>query len=268
MFWGKNELKNCSFLELQEGDRHKECIGVVSTIVFRTSRFIVYIDNRKRIAYARSADYGQDPADFGIVINKVDELENLASKALLGDSMSCKAQVAQGLVRVLDEGNGDSALNYLNKLYDGIHQDARHALKARYMLASLVSTLILILIVVLLWINRTFIINQVNVNAFQILLAACCGGIGAFISTFVRSLNFDADVKLSPVIYYLDGFLRIFFGVIAGAVLSLAIKANVILGFITEQDIISLALICFFSMIAGASERLIPSIIKKIEQEV
>jgi len=48
----------------------------------------------------------------------------------------------------------------------------------------------------------------------------------------------------------------------------LGIKSNILLGLINDIDEKTLLIVCFFSTIAGASEKFIPSIIKKVEEKV
>src|SRR4051794_29427349 len=66
-------------------------------------------------------------------------------------------------------------------------------------------------------------------------------------------------------IHRLDGFLRVFYGLIAGILVSLAIKGNVLAGFADSQQP---WILYFFAMVAGASEILIPNLINQAERQI
>jgi hypothetical protein len=83
----------------------------------------------------------------------------------------------------------------------------------------------------------------------------------------VRARNYIAELSSSRRIHKIDGALRIIYGLMAGMIISLGIKSNIILGFVNSIDnhIFKLS---FFGAIAGASEILLPNIIKQIEDQV
>ena len=93
------------------------------------------------------------------------------------------------------------------------------------------------------------------------------GGIGAFVSTMINAKKYNADITTNKKIHAIDGSLRILYGVIAGVLVAMGIKANIILGFANGINK-SIYLYTFLGAIAGASEVFLPNIIKQVEDKV
>jgi hypothetical protein len=257
------------FEDLVEGDKDPITDTTIKSLVLKGEGFIVYLDDEHGICWSTDEDYSDFADDFGLVSNHVTTLEGITTKLFKGDELkNFNYLLAQGFARVLDDKDSTNANKMLEGVEKTIHENGRQLLKMSYITASFMTTICVGLFITLTWIFRLEVLEIIGQSALEVLLAVFCGGIGAFISSFIRSLNFDGDVRVPRNTYRLDGFLRIFYGLIAGFVMSLAIKSNVVLGLINDLDQKSLAVVCFFSTIAGASESLIPSIIKKVEEKV
>jgi hypothetical protein len=256
-------------IELVEGDEDPMCGGPIKTLVMKGEGFIVYLSTEHGICWSTDEDYEDFSEKFGLISNRVKTLENLGSKFFKGEELkNFNYLLAQGFARVLDDKSNDNADQILNEVEKSLEEQGKQSLKTNYIIASFVSTLIIGFLIILTWIFRNEVTLIIDRSAFEILMASYCGGIGAFISSFIRALNFHSDIRVLKTTYILDGFLRIFYGLVAGFLISLGIKSNILLGLINDIDEKTLLIICFFSTIAGASEKFIPSIIKKVEDKV
>ena len=73
------------------------------------------------------------------------------------------------------------------------------------------------------------------------------------------------DPSAGPRIHYWEGACRAIAGMIGGLLIGLAIKANLILGILNDQSSNGLAALLGMCMVAGISERLVPSFIRHVE---
>lgn len=258
---------NKNLIDLVEGDKDPICGDVIRTLVYKDVHFIVYLTDDSNINWATEG-YTNFAPDFGLITNRVKSLEhvtkNLYSNHRLEDM---NYLLAEALARCLDDHNTILAKDMLDDIETRIATSGNQILKIKYLLSSVKSTVLIIVFLIMCWILREFITPVITESGFTILLASLCGGIGAFLSSFIRSINFKGDVHIEMYVYKIDGALRIFYGVIAAFIIALAIKSNFILGMLNQLNY-SVALLCFCGCAAGASETLVPSIIQKLEGSI
>lgn len=118
----------------------------------------------------------------------------------------------------------------------------------------------------LIWFNKSYLISWINKEVFEIIIGALTGGVGALFFVVQRSNKILMDPAAGRWIHYLESCSRILAGVLGAFLIALAIKENILLGVTTDlspsNSFIILLVLCFC---AGASERLVPGFIKKIE---
>jgi len=257
------------FIDLKVGDPDPTGAGKIDMIVIQGDGFIVYLEEDYGISWATEDHYGNFADDFGEVSNRVLMLEGLTNNLYAGkDLRNINYILAQGLARVLDDRSSANANKILDEFVKSLEEKGRQLLKIEFIVASFVATVVVILVLCLLWMARYGLACMLGNNAFELVIASFCGGIGAFVSSFIRSLNFTGDIRVAKSTYRFDGAMRIFFGIIAGFITALAIQSNVLLGIINDLKGTSFTLVCFLATVAGASESLVPSIVKKVEQKV
>jgi hypothetical protein len=258
-----------AYIDLKVGDLDPTGAGKIDTIVIQGDGFIVYLEEDYGISWSTEEHYTGFAEDFGDVSNRVLILEGITNNLYKGKELrNINYILAQGLARVLDDKNSVTANKVLVEFEKSLEEKGRQLLKIEFIVASFVATVIVIIILCLLWMARYGLAFMLGDNAFQLVIASFCGGIGAFVSSFIRSLNFTGDIRVAKSTYRFDGAMRIFFGIIAGFITALAIQSNMLLGIINDLQGSSTSLICFLSTVAGASESLVPSIVKKVEEKV
>lgn len=255
------------FDTLKAGDTDTILGKVIKEVILTSNTFVVYLDINNTIQWSTSSHtkWGEN---FGKIQNQVSYWESLCNKLFKPkDAYDCKTLLAEAYARMLDEGDDKSAQEIIDQTVDRIKKQGREILRQQYILSSLITSGLIVIIIILTALNKSHLIKYISYDAYRIFLTGLFGGIGAFISTMLRAKNYEAEITLDKNVHRLDGFLRIIYGLIAGVVISLAIKSNIVLGFIKDADKNNFIEI-FIGMIGGASEIILPSIIKKVEDKI
>jgi len=114
---------------------------------------------------------------------------------------------------------------------------------------------------------RSRIANPQLLDALAILAGTMMGGIGAFLSISGRAESIRLDPVAGERIHRIEGMVRVAVGLLGALFLALAIKANLILGLSQTWPHPLLALL-IFCIVAGATERLVPGLIKNMESSL
>lgn len=254
-------------IDLIAGDVDPICGTKIKELVMKSNDFIVYLSEKDEIYWATES-YGTFPDDFGVVVNRVRELETINGKIFKGKELnSFNYLVAEGLARLLDDRKTENATKLIDEAERKITLHGKNKNRLTYIVSSLVFTLVLGLLIFTCFLLKDPITKGLTKNTYEIIVCSLFGGVGAFISVFLRSNNYDPDISLGKRIHIFDGLLRNFYGCLAGLLVCLGVKANIIMGFLNETDK-SLIVICFITLISGASESLIPSLIKQVEGKI
>ena len=142
----------------------------------------------------------------------------------------------------------------------------RNAEKSRYLylLSSGITTLIFVFIGIISWVIRDIAIEIIGPTAFYIWLSFLIGSLGAFLSITLRIGNTNLDFNANKRLHYMEGISKVLAGMISGLLVSLCIKTGLIFSIADKTEHLNLIMI-LGGLIAGSSERLAPSIIKKLE---
>jgi hypothetical protein len=146
---------------------------------------------------------------------------------------------------------------------------ARSAENARtwYVRGATVTALPTFLIACTLWLLKSQSVLFLGNNAFEIIIGALLGGIGALFSILSRAEKIQMDPTAGSSIHYIESASRILVGNIGALLIALAVKANIFLGFTKVTDY-SFALLLVICICAGASERFVSGFIKRIKTSV
>jgi hypothetical protein len=103
------------------------------------------------------------------------------------------------------------------------------------------------------------LVTQFGLDVYKIMMGTAIGGLGAWLSVIQRSRTTELDVAAGPALHYLEGAFRIMAGTLGALLVALAIRAGLL---VHGTQLAAIMVIC---MVAGASERLVPSFIEQIE---
>lgn len=240
-------------------------------INFSSSDFIVDIDEKLSLNWQTSATYNNYATDFGEVVGSCD-LSGALVDRIFGDkvnNLAYKKMIGSVIVRILDDRNSDSARKLLTIVDERINEHGRERVRMVYIITALITVLFVGILLIAILVLK-FTLQDYGMDEVKRMLVLCSllGGIGAFITTFGRFNNYKGSLVAGVAIHKLDGFLRIFYGLIAGLFIILAIRSNVLIGFANDSKSSIPWLYYFLAMIAGASEILIPNLVKQTEGEL
>jgi hypothetical protein len=92
-----------------------------------------------------------------------------------------------------------------------------------------------------------------------------CGSLGGFLSVSLNLRKLDIDPEAPRSINIISGTSRILIGMIGAVLVYFLIKANILLGLISQAN--SEYAILAACIVAGFSETLVPNILRKMEQQ-
>ena len=256
-----------SLMNLKAGDNEPSLGKNIKEVIIADDSYIVYMDSEGTIQWTTEG-YSNFSPDFGKIQNQISFWESVCNKVFCAnEAYTFKTLLAEGYARILDEKKFAPAQQIIDDTKERIKSVGEAKVRVIYLLSGFITSLVACFAFMYLWIDRDAMKNSVGEDAFQVIACSIVGSIGAFISTFIRAKNYKAEITAGTFIHSFDGVLRIFYGLIAGCVICLAIKSNFTLGFINSLKR-SFPVELFMSMVGGASEILVPSIVKKVEGKV
>lgn len=163
-------------------------------------------------------------------------------------------------------GNSDAGLNSLTKTRNFIRDKGKEVSRYWTLQACAAAASVAVISGLVAIACDDQLIRVIGHTPYVMLLAAACGGIGSFLSVFLRLGNLNADARAEQLLHYTEAVARVFagsiFGILAGALVRLGVLFPVF-----GQAGFEVTAICAAAIIAGASERLVPSIIARAEVE-
>ncbi len=239
----------------------------IVAIMIKQKDYIVYIDDKINIQYLDAPDFTR-PANFSRIYQAVNEVEMMADLIFRKDKFNKKLQqykenIAQALVEVLlNDKDIDMARRHLRLVGIKIKAEGFERIRMAYLLTAFTVTAFVIASLVTVWIFKDFFVTILHSEpVYNLLMAALTGGIGGFISCFIRFRNYRGNIFAGTRMHMFDGFFRIFYGLVAGFIASLAVKANVVGGFLGNSAVS----LIFVAAVAGASEFFVPSLVAKMD---
>lgn len=170
------------------------------------------------------------------------------------------------MARILDDEDETTANELLDHTQEYLKIQGLENARIWYAIGALLLACVFFILAGLIWFNKSYLISWINKEVFEIIIGAITGGVGALFFVVQRSNKILMDPAAGRWIHYLESCSRILAGVLGAFLIALAIKENILLGVTTDlspsNSFIILLVLCFC---AGASERLVPGFIKKIE---
>lgn len=258
-----------NYNEFKAGYKDEELNKVVKELVTASDNYVVYIDEDNRIQWGYHLENGVfDKNAWGEVINEVMYWESINEKLFDDDDKyELNSLLAESLVRVLEGSNYYIASKILEKSVERIKEKGKLLLRGKYMRAGIRS--FVVALVLLLFFTRICFNNLLECfsqQSYDYIIAGLLGSIGGFVSMLISSRNYKPSIVSDNRLHSLDGFSRILLGCLAGFIVAMGIKANMVFGFVNDLDNARQATF-FICTIAGASEVILPNIIKQVEEK-
>jgi hypothetical protein len=237
----------------------------IYSLIVKTADYIVYLDDELYVEW--SCNLGTDMVDGNdAVLNRVSMLEAIPVDHLTEQQVfSFRRMVAEGVARLFDkESSSESAMAALNVAEAWVTARNHEVARLWYLIASGVAAGIVGVVCVLLWLFRNLARAYLSADAFDVAMGGTLGGVGALLSVMQRSRSLDLEPAAGKVLHYMEGAARIIVGSIGAVLMALAFKGDLVLGFASSHEKAPV-LLAVISLIAGASERFVPSFIERIE---
>lgn len=172
--------------------------------------------------------------------------------------------VGEALARLLTESDLQAANEILDKAEAFINARNSEVARRWQLSAAAVVCAIAILVGGVLWIGRSFGIAVLGAFAFTAVIGACAGGLGATTSLLLRIRQMSFDVSAGREAHRFDGAVRVLAGMAGAVVAAFAVRVNLVGGIVNglPHPFAALMLVC---VIDGASERLVPDLINRLE---
>jgi uncharacterized membrane protein len=243
------------FSNLREGDHDPTLNKKVKWLINCDDNFIIYIDEDLFVEWTMN-DNQMLGAEAGPYLNRVGQLESIDTSYLSEVRItSFKRMIAEGVARLFDK-NLEAAKGALDLAETWITARNTEVARRWYLVGSgLVALVSAFTILTLGYWNQQFRAFPY----FSLMIGTAFGGLGAWLSIIQRSRTAGLDVAAGPMLHYLEGAFRIMAGSLGALLVAMAIKAGL---FIQADRLSVITVIC---MIAGVSERLVPSFIEQME---
>jgi hypothetical protein len=183
---------------------------------------------------------------------------NKRSRITFGGRFGCV------LSHFLRSNNLELSLKILEEIEQELGVRYRERLKAAMLVTSIGVAAALAVFGIVAWALRETIAEYLGTSGLEVLLAAIAGGIGSTVSVVarVKTLHIQPEVPMSA--HILESLARSMIGGIGGFIAALAVKGNLVVGFIASSNRL-LPVLLTVCLAAGVSERLVPSLVKQIE---
>jgi hypothetical protein len=169
--------------------------------------------------------------------------------------------LGEGLARCLhdDYGNGKAILDAANQFVSARNQETA---RKWLVCATSVATTAVLLLAIPLWLGRSSVSLTWGQHFLPLLIACVSGALGALFSVLIRAAKIPLDPAAGPWLHYLEGAAHVVAGMVGAIFVYLAMQAGIIAPRLLELGLVGTALAC---MVGGMSERLVPTIIRKVD---
>lgn len=251
-----------AFYTLREGDRDPMLGKDIAWLIDSDYDFIVYIDTDGYVEWTMNRNDMLGPA-AGPYLNQIGWLEAIDTTHLeKKQTESYQRMIGEGVARLFQKNlsAAEAAFDLADKWITARNNEVARRWYLRG--AGIVALIPLVAVCIMAACIGTWWVKFTPVG-YTILMGTAVGGLGAWLSVIQRSRRTELDVAAGPLLHHLEGAFRIIAGTLGAFLVALAIQADLINGL--KELLKGLPGIMLVCMVAGTSERLVPSLIEQIE---
>jgi hypothetical protein len=228
--------------------------------------YIVFLDADFYVHWYFNSFYGKLADGCGDVLARVADLE--ATSTLLLKKPHLEAQrrmLGEALARLLADRTVTHANDMLKKAADFLQSRSLEQARIWYLKAMIMATLLILLLGWMFWKFQNLLLAALafSPGSMIIFVGFSMGSLGALLSVLLRLNKLPVDPSAGARVHYFEGGMRVLVGAFAGALFVMAVKTNILLSAVNESPN-ALTLIILLSIVAGASEQLLPNLISRI----
>jgi len=242
----------------------------IKYLILSCQDFIVFIDSENDLDWKTTDQFDKREicpeklVELNSILNSTARVESIPTDKLQEKVVvNFKRQVGEALVRAFED-DFDNATQMIEAAEEFVTNRNIEQSRYIYLTGSAIAVTGLSLVGVILWLLRDWVTNLLGTTGFYLGLSMICGALGAFLSIILRMGKEKLDFHASKELHYLESLSRLSAGMISAFLIALTIKAGILLPVINKIDSMHTAML-LGGLVAGSSERLAPSIIKKID---
>jgi hypothetical protein len=244
----------------------------IGFLIRSTKDYVVHIDKDGRLDWETTIEFDKEIANRPEAQRQ--SLSNVKGEICLAEATQLEdysEEIQHHYLRLLGEAlvhwiEGDASTSHT--MVEGaigyLRERSEETSRKWYLFAGINSAGLFCAVGMLAWLFRAQVIDYLGLNGFMLFLAACFGAVGAMFSIIMRSGTLKFSASAGRKLHYIEASSRISAGAVSAVIVFLAIKSQLVLGFIvngTENPM----LLFLATLTAGAGERLATSIISRFD---
>ena len=230
--------------------------AVIGEILGSNPYFIVFLTERHGLRWELDDDL--IPNHFSRCILRFDDLQSMilgsVPRKKIRDGL--KNSLGRALFAAVSSSDGDAAMKAFDAAEQRIESEIDTHARVYYVFSAVLASIVILA-------GFLIALGFGWFDSFRsYLLGALGGSLGATVSVLLRGSEIEIPRYSTPREHVFQGLSRVFLGFLSGGAIVILIKAELILG-IARNNAPS---ICAFGLVAGFSERYLPSILQKVEK--
>jgi len=261
----EDRKKRPAHYDLKQGDHDPELNKKVEHVILATDDFVVYLDSEMYVQW-HTVDGYEPPEHRGDVLSRATILE--AQSSFIQDKerlCGVRRLIAEAVAQCLDKQSKSASNLLLREAEQKVEARNKEVSWQWYFTAAYITAGVSIVLVLVMWLFRQCFVRYLGNTGVEVILGALCGPMGALLSATSRANRLVMDANAGRNIHQFEGLCRIGVGIVGALFVALAIKGGLIMGGMTFQGS-PLALMLALCVAAGASERLVPSLVVAFEK--
>jgi hypothetical protein len=250
--------------EENEAFKHLPVKSLIHWSAHEADCFIVFINTDGDVDWKTTGECDKKIKDkeCGKVLSRIAVLEAVPTSHLPQKTqLNFRSMLGESLARCLhdDYANAKTLLDAANQFVSARNQEVA---RRWFICATALATLLALAIAAPPWVSRSSLATRWGEQFIPLLVACASGAIGALFSVLTRAAKIPLDPAAGRLLHYVEGIGHVAAGMIGGIFVYLAMKAGIFAPKLLELGLVGQALAC---MVGGASERLVPTIIRKVD---
>jgi hypothetical protein len=253
------------YLSFKVGELDPSMGVKIKEILLRTESCIVYIDEKFTLQWYW--DFPLNAETGAKIFNRAGDLEAriqfLRGKKDQEDNLlSALRLIGEGVVELFTTKGvvyADAALDTADKF---VTQRAREASRRWYFIPFLIFFAASSLVILISYIDDPTMTKQIAI------ICTFAGGLGSFISRALDNDNTPISATAGRMLHWIEATLRWCIGLTAGLIVWLLVTGKVAASFLNSSDGQNTFGLVAIALLAGASERLLPSLIQTFDDSI
>jgi hypothetical protein len=250
------------FSILKEGEDEPLLGKKIDSLISSDEDYIVFLDDDCFVWWDMNENVLLD--DQGVGLTRVAVLESIQ----VGDYLTrpqietFRRLVGEAVARLFENNEKAASLSF-EKAEDWIRARNREHSRLWYLSGATLVAIPMTIAVGWLILQRADFRPYLGSSVFNVAIGAAIGAVGAWLSVVQRARRTDLDVSAGRTLHYIEGSTRVLVGVVGAFLLALGTEARLLLSYVQETN--AFATLLVFCVVAGFSERLIPSFVEGLE---